>query len=124
MIKVIRELPTNDAIFSYLFFDGYFQCYSLENASKVIPIGIYDFELYNSPKNKRIVPLLKDVPNRGMIEIHPANYPHELEGCIAVGESQSKERNMVLSSVIAFQKLMSLIRQMDKSKYQIEIIQI
>lgn len=58
----------------------------LDNApqSSSIPTGKYECVAFNSP-TKGAVYLLKNVPNRSMIEIHKANVYTELLGCIAVG---------------------------------------
>ena len=72
---------------------GKLLCYTVErpwinNQPKVscIPAGIYDVETYQSP-TKGQVWQLQDVPDRSNIEIHEANFPSQLEGCIAVGDS-------------------------------------
>lgn len=49
-----------------------------------IPEGDYELEWDTTGRIKN-VPRLRDVPNRTQINIHPANYPHELHGCIAPG---------------------------------------
>jgi hypothetical protein len=68
-----------------------FTCVTLElpdlnNAPHIscIPKGNYLCSLYQSPRHG-LVPLVHDVPNRSMIEMHPANYSRELKGCIALG---------------------------------------
>ncbi len=50
-----------------------------------IPYGDYEVELYNSPRFKRVVPLLKNVPGFEMIEMHMGNSSTDSEGCILVG---------------------------------------
>ena len=49
-----------------------------------IPLGAYECSIYDSPKHGKVY-LLKNVPNRSMIEIHVANVQQELLGCIALG---------------------------------------
>lgn len=49
-----------------------------------IPLGVYPCKPYQSP-TKGLVWLLGNVTDRDMIEIHAANKPSQLEGCIAVG---------------------------------------
>lgn len=51
----------------------------------IIPEGVYIAQLELSPHFGFATPHLQ-VPGRTYIEIHPANYPTQLEGCIAVGE--------------------------------------
>jgi len=55
-----------------------------------IPYGRYRITITHSPKFKRRLPLLMSVPHFEGIRIHAANWPRELEGCIAVGENKVK----------------------------------
>lgn len=65
-------------------------CYSIElpwknNQRRIscIPEGRYELTIYNSPKHGPCL-LLKNVPNRDMVEVHEANWAiKELNGCIA-----------------------------------------
>jgi hypothetical protein len=72
-----------------------FECKTLElpwmnneNGKSCIPAGIYPAEKFESPTHGWCF-LLKNVPDRKMIEIHVANYFRQLLGCIAVGDSFS-----------------------------------
>ena len=49
---------------------------------------------------------LEKVPGRSHIEIHPANYPHQLKGCIALGERVSTDCKSLIMSATAMQNLM------------------
>lgn len=73
--------------------------------------GYYIAKRYNSPKNKSIVWQLEDVPNRTNIQLHIANWPSELQGCIApgkeIGSSHTGEPG-VLKSRQAFQEFMAM----------------
>lgn len=102
---------------------GQFVCDTLERARQAtdhpcIPEGTYEIELYASPANHRIVPLLLDVPGRSMIEIHPANKVSELLGCIAVGERSGE---MVINSRATFDKLMNHVNLAATNNEYIEI---
>lgn len=114
-IALVRRWYTAKSTTGEMLIDGRHQCYSLErpdlnNAAEVscIPEGGYDLSLYFSSHNKRWVPLLHDVPQRSMIEIHPANYPHELKGCIAPGVT--RDIDAVYASVAAFEVLYKKIK--------------
>lgn len=61
-----------------------------------IPYDRYKVTIVYSPKFKRMVPLLNGVKHFTAIEIHAANTPEQLEGCIAPGEN--KVKGMVLNS--------------------------
>lgn len=49
-----------------------------------IQAGTYELAPFKSPHNGDVL-ILKNVPNRTYIEVHSANYPFELKGCIAPG---------------------------------------
>lgn len=117
-IRLIREPSDIDNTFGVLFIDGYYQCFTLENSHKLIPVGTYDITFYNSPKNLMVVPLLKEVPGRTMIEIHPANLYSELEGCIAPGTGKTNEQ--ILNSRIAFYSIMDKIQKRVNNQITIE----
>lgn len=50
-----------------------------------IPAGVYRMTKHYAPTLKKNGYLLHDVPNRSEIMIHPANWFHELRGCMAPG---------------------------------------
>lgn len=117
-MRLIREQKRTNQTFGVLFFDNFFECFTLENSHRIIPAGTYEISLYNSPRFKRIVPLLQKVPNRSMIEMHIANYYHQLEGCIGLGKQFNNE--MLINSTAAFQGLMNKISMNDKLSIKIE----
>lgn len=58
---------------------------NLKNIS-CIPAGIHPVEIVVSSKNKDIGKAYEIiVPGRGDIQIHIANYPRQIRGCIAIG---------------------------------------
>jgi len=107
-LRLIREPHGIDSTFGVLFIDGFYHSHALENTRKIIPAGTYEIQFYPSPKFKRLVPLLLNVPNRAMIEIHIANWYYQLEGCIAPGFV--RQEIGLLNSTPAFNLLMDKIR--------------
>ena len=55
---------------------------SLENAAYLIPEGNYKVERTWSPKFKKFLPELIDVPDRSGIRIHRGTLPDHSKGCI------------------------------------------
>jgi hypothetical protein len=53
-----------------------------------IPEGTYVLSRYDSPKHGPNIWQYEDVPGRSNIQIHVANWPHELEGCQAPGATR------------------------------------
>lgn len=88
---------------------GLFVCFTMERRDTLISEGTYSFSYYKSPANKAVVPLLHNVPGYDFIEIHIANYPHEVKGCTAVGLSIDVHKPMLISSGKAFNHLMDLL---------------
>lgn len=89
--------------------NGEFICYTMERKDTLIPQGRYTATYYNSPANNSIVPLLHNVPDFTFIEVHVANWPHELKGCTAVGLGINIQTPQLISSGKAFNKLMSFL---------------
>lgn len=57
-----------------------------------IPTGKYKVTVTYSPRFKRMLPLVNDVPGFSGIRIHPGNTAEDTDGCILVGENTSKGR--------------------------------
>ncbi len=93
MFTLVRFTRTEKAILGSLYLNGAFVCYTLENAAKAIPAGLYSIENSVSPKFKRELPLLYNatVPaNRG-IRIHVGNTVASSSGCVLVGMGRKGE---------------------------------
>ena len=63
---------------------------SLENADYIIPAGTYEVRLTYSPRFKKDLPLLMNVPGRTGIRIHTGSKPEHSQGCILVGATGKK----------------------------------
>lgn len=63
---------------------------SLENTDYIIPAGTYEVRLTYSPRFKKDLPLLMDVPRRSGIRIHTGTKPEHSQGCILVGAAGKK----------------------------------
>lgn len=62
-----------------------------------IPFGEYEVKVTYSPKFKRELPILLDVPNFEGIRIHRGNYIKDTLGCILVGDI-NKDNNLINST--------------------------
>lgn len=80
-----------------------------ENKTSIscIPSGRYLVKKTYSTRFVRQMYLVCDVPNRTGIRIHAANWPSQLNGCIALGTATSKtpKSKMLLNSVAACEQL-------------------
>lgn len=80
-----------------LYVDGEWESVTLEDAIQpndvkipgqtCIPDGTYTVVITPSPKFKRDLPLLVNVPGFDGIRIHPGNTPDDTAGCLLVGEN-------------------------------------
>jgi len=109
-LKTIRKWYTTKSSEGEMFLDGEHECWSIEDPSRklassmplsdilrdkiagetAIPTGRYKLELYNSPKHGPDTLQLVGVPGFTNIQIHAANSPTELLGCIAPGLDRTK----------------------------------
>lgn len=76
-----------------------FSCKTLElswkdnqNRISAIPTGTYAVKMTYSPRFKKDLYLLENVPDRAGVRIHSANFASQLHGCIALG-SDTKDIN-------------------------------
>ena len=86
-------VATDYALLSEVYIDDEFFCYALErlwddNKRRVscIPSGTYKTKPYSSKKYPNVCEIT-DVEGRDKILIHSANYPWQLQGCIALGSN-------------------------------------
>ena len=87
MLTLIRDIANDNEVMGRLELNGQFLCYTLENASTLIPCGDYRVQNSKSPKFKRELPLLvsdKVSASRG-IRIHVGNTASSSSGCVLVG---------------------------------------
>lgn len=94
MLTLIRDVKGDKAILGKLYFNGGFVCYTLENAAKAIPCGVYNVQNSKSPKFKRELPLLWNsvVSSSRGIRIHRGNTAKDSQGCILVGMGRNYAR--------------------------------
>ena len=64
---------------------------TLENAEYIIPIGTYPLRVTWSPKFKRMLPLVLNVPGRSGIRVHRGTKPEHSRGCILVSAAMEQE---------------------------------
>ena len=103
MLTLVRYTRTDEAILGSLYLNGAFVCYTLENADKAIPCGMYTVQNSKSPKFKRELPLLHNaqVPASRGIRIHRGNTFKDSQGCVLVGMGRDVKQDFITESANA-----------------------
>ena len=83
-IHLYRNQPQGNAITGRLVIDGRWFCDTLERKGyQILPL-CYHVAVTQSPKFKRLLPIVQNVPNRSGIRIHRGTKPEHSTGCILV----------------------------------------
>lgn len=116
MLTLVRYTRTEKAVLGSLYMNGAFVCYTLENAAKAIPCGLYTVQNSKSPKFKRELPLLHNaqVPASRGIRIHRGNTIKDSQGCVLVGMGRGAEKSSVTESANAETMVTMLCRNETK----------
>lgn len=124
-VIILRSVFNTDCTIGEFFIDGSYVCDAMEPADKglwkdmpmwyirknkvkgktAIPYGTYEVIISRSPKFKKDLPEVLDVPCFSGIRMHAGNWPKDTEGCIMFGKwrggSQIKESKLWTDTVIA-----------------------
>ena len=65
-------------------------CDTLENTDYLVPALIYRVTVTQSPKFRRLLPLLNQVPGRTGIRVHRGTKPEHSSGCILVSAADEQ----------------------------------
>ena len=102
--KLIRAMPEDKAVHGKLYRTSHYInkrtgllverlhyiCDTLENADYLVPALIYKVQVTKSPKFKRLLPLLSQVPGRSGIRFHRGSLPEHSKGCILISASMEQ----------------------------------
>ena len=110
--------------------NGAFFCNTIEDVVRApgvkvygetaIPFGKYKVVMRYSPKYKKVLPLLLDVPMFEGIRIHSGNTQLDSFGCIIVGENKVKGK--VINSRKTMDKLLKMFELHKGEQHSITII--
>lgn len=137
IVKRIAKKPTYTI--GKMYINGKYFCDTLEDADRAIkqtdsiskiksikvsgqtaiPYGTYKVIVNQSPKFKRLLPRLLDVPGFEGILIHRGNSDKDTSGCVLVGEN--KIVGKVINSTQYETKLVSILRNAQALKEEITI---
>ncbi len=83
-IRLIRNKPQGNAITGRLVINGRWFCNTLERVGYQIPALCYHIAVTQSPRFKRLLPIVQNVPQRSGIRFHRGTKPEHSTGCILV----------------------------------------
>jgi hypothetical protein len=126
LLWIDRSEYTETTTVGDLFVNGVWECVSLEDKVRpekikgetAIPLGKYEVRITWSPRFKRHLPLLIDVPGFDGIRIHPGNTHKDTEGCLLVGENVTTVAGLpfLSHSVRAFDRLFAKLETAKNKK--------
>lgn len=123
MLVLVRDIRKGDAILGCLFLNGTFICYTLENADKAIPEGVYNIENSKSPKFKRELPLIY---NKGLkasrgIRIHRGNTAKDSQGCVLVGMGRNYVKPTAMPALLESASAETMVTMLCRSVTKIAV---
>ena len=89
-IRLTRKSRDGKAVRGCLYFEGQ-EIATLENADYIIPVGMYEVSVTYSPRFKRMLPLVMQVPKRSGIRFHRGTKPEHSKGCILVSAANEQQ---------------------------------
>ena len=89
-IKLIRNDPQGSAITGRLVINGRWFCNTLERVGYQIPALCYHLAVTMSPKFRRLLPIVQNVPQRSGIRFHRGTKPQHSTGCILIPSDKEK----------------------------------
>ena len=84
LMQLIRNQPQGSAITGRLVINGRWFCNTLERVGYQIPALCYHLAVTQSPKFRRLLPIVQNVPQRSGIRFHRGSKPEHSTGCILV----------------------------------------
>ena len=78
---------------------------TLENADFIIPAGTYPLSRTWSPRFKKLMPLVENVPEREGIRIHMGTKPEHSQGCILTNYACMADFNSLFNRIEKFNEL-------------------
>lgn len=101
--------------------------FTLENAVKAIPVGIYPYRLSVTPATSKwfgkqsYILTIDDVPGRSGIQIHVGNTIKDTTGCILVGLEENDNQDALLASQPAFNQLVKWLQDNSQQTGYIQV---
>lgn len=110
-VEVKRMFMGSEYTIGKLYIDGAYFCDTLEDTVRTgekvygktaIPAGTYKVKMTWSPRFKRYLPELLNVPNFSGVRIHSGNTATDTEGCLLLGLNKVKGRILNSKDAVEF----------------------
>ena len=90
IIRLIRKSKDGKAVRGVMRVDGR-EIATIENDDYIIPCGTYPVRVTWSPKFKRMLPIVLNVPGRSGIRVHRGTKPEHSRGCVLLSAANEQE---------------------------------
>ena len=105
-IRLIRNKPQGNAITGRLVINGRFFCYTMERVGYQIPAICYPIRVTQSPRFKRLLPIVQNVPQRSGIRFHRGTKPQHSTGCILIPADKEKAlTDLILQAQLSHEEI-------------------
>ena len=110
-VEVKRTFKGTEYTIGKLYIDGAYFCDTMEETVRTgekiagktaIPAGTYKVKMTWSPRFKRYLPEILNVPNFSGVRIHAGNSALDTEGCILLGLNKVKARVVCSKNAVEF----------------------
>ena len=111
-VNVRRTFKGPDYTIGKLYIDGHYLCDTLEDTVRpagtkiagktAIPAGTYRVKKTMSPRFKKILPEILNVPGFAGVRIHSGNTAKDTEGCLLLGLNKAKGAVLESQATMAF----------------------
>jgi len=109
-VEVKRTFKGAEYTIGKLYIDGDYFCDTLEDAVRkekivgktAIPVGRYKVKKTYSPRFKKVLPEILNVPNFSGVRIHSGNTAKDTEGCLLLGLNKTKGAVINSQNAMAF----------------------
>ena len=91
-IRLYRNQSSGSAITGRLVINGRFFCNTLERVGYQIPALCYPVRVTMSPRFKRLLPIVQNVPGRSGIRFHRGTKPQHSTGCVLLPDREIENK--------------------------------
>ena len=91
-IRLYRNQSSGTAITGRLVINGRFFCNTLERKGYEIPALCYPVRVTMSPRFKRLLPIVQNVPGRSGIRFHRGTKPQHSTGCVLLPDREIENK--------------------------------